>query len=323
MRYHAEIITKTEIIVGAAAGILMSAIVACTGQAPSPTLEFAPTAPLPPTATNPPKYLAGSTTLEWITIGSQERAFVLHIPPGYEHGIEMPLVINMHGAGSNAFQQETASQWFEKADQEGFIVVNPQAMEPTRVWIGVFLDSTGDPDVNFLRDLLVQLNLELSIDPARVYATGLSNGGTMANRLGCDFSGVLAAIAPVAGAHSGFHLCEIERPVSVLAVHGTDDRIIPYEGNGTDIPSVRTWVEAWAGRDGCDQASSSTEPYEQVTLEAWSGCAEQAEVALMTVHGGGHGWLGLEFVWESGRYEAERGATDEIWEFFKRHPKEH
>jgi polyhydroxybutyrate depolymerase len=234
----------------------------------------------------------------------------------------MPLVVNLHGAGGNAFQQENASQWFEKADEQGFIVVNPQAMEPSRVWNGVFLDSTGDPDVDFIRALLEHLTSELRIDPARIYATGLSNGGTMANRVGCDFSDIFAAIAPVAGAHSGFHLCEIVRPVSVLAVHGTDDQIIPYEGNGTDIPSVRTWVEAWAGRDECAARSVVTEPNEFVSLEAWDDCREQVEVALLTVNGGGHSWLGIDFAWEEGRYVIKRGATDSIWEFFVAHPKQ-
>lgn len=88
-------------------------------------------------------------------------------------------------------------------------------------------------------------------DPARIFATGLSNGGTMANRLGCDLSQFFAAIAPVAGAHSGFLLCDVSQAISVLAIHGTDDNVIPYEGNGEDVPPVRMWVEAWAERDGC------------------------------------------------------------------------
>lgn len=302
--------------------ILTLAVTSCASQTAPDTPQPTPTEMVAPTQTSEPRYIGAGTYFESLKVGAVERAFLLHVPPSYEHGTQMPLVFSLHGAGGNAFGQENASQWFDKADEEDFIVVNPQAMEPTRVWLGVFLDSTGDPDVEFIQLLLDHLTNELSIDPARIYATGLSNGGTMTNRLGCDFSDTLAAIAPVAGAHSGFQLCEVERPVSVLALHGTDDRVIPYLGNDGDVPPVRTWVEAWAGRDRCAAGPAITQPYEAVSIEAWSDCSEQTEVALLTVHGGGHTWLGIEFAWEEGRYVAKLGATDVIWDFFESHPKQ-
>ena len=55
-------------------------------------------------------------------------------------------------------------------------------------------------DVGFVRALIDSLERELEIDPRRVYATGISNGGMFAHRLACELPGVLAAIAPVAGA---------------------------------------------------------------------------------------------------------------------------
>ena len=166
-----------------------------------------------------------------IRVADQDRIFLVHIPVGYEPGTPVPLVFNLHGAGSNAMAQESVSRLFRKADQEGFVVVAPQASEPGRVWLGVYLDELGDPDMEFLSALLNELQQQLDLDPNRIYATGLSNGGTMANRLGCDLPEFFAAIAPVAGAHSGLHLCEVSEPVSVLAIHGTDDLMIPYEGN--------------------------------------------------------------------------------------------
>ena len=267
------------------------------------------------------EYLDPQTYLDRIEVGGQERLFMVHVPTDYESNRPFPLVFSLHGAGSNFFAQENASQWIQKADEEGFVVVTPQAMEPSNVWLGVFLDELGDPDIEFFAGMLDQLQAELSIDPARIYATGLSNGGVMANRLGCELSESFAAIAPVAGAHSGFHLCDVSEPVSVLAVHGTDDLVIPYQGNGEDVPPVRTWVEAWAERDGCEAEPAESEPYPDVILEAWNGCAGSTAVSLMTVRGGGHTWLGLEFVWEEGRYVTTTTATDAIWDFFETYPK--
>lgn len=259
--------------------------------------------------------------MDSIAVGDQERLFLVHVPTGYESDYPAPLVFNLHGAGSNALAQENASQWIQKADEAGFVVVAPQAIEPARVWLGVFLDDLGDPDIGFFVSMLAELQGELNIDPDRIYATGLSNGGTMSNRLGCDLSQFFAAIAPVAGAHSGFQLCDVSEPVSVLAIHGTDDRVIPYEGNGSDVPPVRTWVEAWAARNNCPPESAESEPYSEVIKETWSGCDGSTTVSLITVQGGGHSWLGLEFVWEEGRYATVTTATDEIWDFFVAHPK--
>ena len=211
--------------------LFTAAACAVTPISPDPTRlpTDAPTEPSADAEVQPPtmsrEYLDPQTYLDRIEIGGQERLFMVHIPTDYESNRPVSLVFSLHGAGSNFFAQENASQWIQKADEEGFVVVTPPAMEPSNVWLGVFLDELDDPDIELFAGMLDQLQADLNIDPARIYATGLSNGGVMANRLGCDLSESFAAIAPVAGAHSGFHLCDVSEPVSVLAVHGTDDLV--------------------------------------------------------------------------------------------------
>lgn len=311
-------------------GLLLAGLLLLAGCAPASSTESesagVPTPTQPPAAPTPTssqaaRYQNPGDYLDELPINGVLRAFVLHVPASYDSSQPAPLVFNIHGAGSNAIAQERASQWHAKADEFGFIVVAPQALGNPPVWMGVFLDQQGDADMGFFRALLDQLNRELNIDPDRIYATGLSNGGTMVNRLGCDLSQSFAAIAPVSGAQSGLHLCENQRPVSVLAIHGTDDRIIPYLGNGSDVPSVRTWVEAWAVRDGCDEVSAESQLYEQVRREGWSGCDQGTEVALLTVEGGGHGWLGMEYIWDGITFDTSVGATDVIWDFFAAHAR--
>jgi polyhydroxybutyrate depolymerase len=305
--------------------IFVGLLAACAAASPEPT-GLPPTATQPePTETPPaaaPRYEQPGTYLDELSVAGQPRSFTLHLPTGYRADQPLPLVFDLHGAGSNALQQEQVSHWHEKADEAGLIVVSPQALGTPPVWMGVFLDSQGDPDMLFLGGLLAYLQSTLNIDPNRIYATGLSNGGTMVNRLGCELSDSFAAIAPVSGAHSGIQLCANQLPVSVLAIHGTDDRVIPYEGNGSDVPSVRTWVSAWADRDGCAAESQTTRPYAEVSLEVWGGCSGMAEVALLTVEGGGHGWLGLEYEWNGTTFVPMVGATDVIWDFFAAHARE-
>ena len=54
-------------------------------------------------------------------------------------------------------------------------------------------------DVAFIAALIDHLIKKFNADPKRVYATGMSNGAMMSYRLGCELSGKIAAIAPVAG----------------------------------------------------------------------------------------------------------------------------
>ena len=182
-------------------------------------------------------------------------------------------------------------------------------------------DPSGQLDRDFFRELLPRLQQLLSVDPDRIYATGMSNGGTMTYRLGCDMSDVFAAVAPVSGGHVAHPLCQPERPISILVIHGTEDPIIPYEGNGTDSPPVRLWLEAWAGHNNCDLTPAASQPYERVSALTWAGCNEAVEVVLYTLEGGGHTWPGAPPGMTSGGSFPYMSATDAIWDFFQSHPR--
>jgi polyhydroxybutyrate depolymerase len=208
-----------------------------------------------------------------------------------------------------------------RADREGFVVVNPQALNSPPSWRGPLSGKAGQPDRDFFEQLLPFLQRQISIDPDRIYATGMSNGGTMTYRLACDMSGTFAAIAPVSGGWVGHPLCEPEEPISVLVIHGTEDQVIPYEGNDTDSPSVHTWLEAWAKHNVCEPTPSVSLPFENVTQESWAGCAEGTGVMLYTLEGGGHTWPGAPAGMSSGAAFPYMDATEVVWDFFASHPK--
>jgi polyhydroxybutyrate depolymerase len=131
----------------------------------------------------------------------------------------------------------------------------------------------------------------------------------------------IAAVAPVSAGHVAFNHCEIDNPVSVIVFHGTEDRIIPYGGNQSDIPSVQMWVEAWAERNGCAFPAERSTPYDGFLKDSWVGCDGNVEVVLYTVEGGEHEWPIIEMGTHLDGYASSTSATDEIWEFFKTHPK--
>jgi polyhydroxybutyrate depolymerase len=55
---------------------------------------------------------------------------------------------------------------------------------------------------------------------------------------------------------------------------------------------------------------------------AYTNCAQNADVILYTIEGGGHTWPGAEprAEWWARRTTIEINATGILWQFFVRHP---
>ena len=231
-----------------------------------------------------------------LTIGGLQRTYVLHLPPGPPNG----LVLNLHGAGMTGNQQADVTGYNSVADRYGFVVAYPDGFDTT--WAdgrGASLpDRQGVDDVGFLSTLIDQLSRAYAVPPGRVFVTGMSAGGFMANRLACERADLVTAIAPVSGTLGAGFPCAPSRPVSVMAVHGTADPVVPFDGgvmNGrggtSDILSAPALAERWRELDGCpgplvaDPAGSGE--VQQLTA---AGCAGNTAVTLVQINGGGHTW---------------------------------
>jgi polyhydroxybutyrate depolymerase len=299
---------------------------AAAQPSPSQQAQASPTAQPPPTSQPQPTVAAtvGSgyppgTSVQEIESSGQTRQYRVHVPPSYQAGTPMPLVLNLHGLNETAAQQEALSGMSTKADSAGFIVVYPEGIDQT--WhIGP--GPAAPADMQFIRDLVGELQGRLSIDPARIYSTGISNGAQMSNLLGCNAADIFAAIGPVSGGYSPAQECEPGRPVPVVGFHGTADQLIPYEGDaatgGRLLLPAKEWAAAWAARNGCNPTPAVTYQGSEVTGETWSGCQAGADVVFYTIEGGGHGWPGPGSA--IGLTTTEISATDIIWDFFAAHP---
>jgi polyhydroxybutyrate depolymerase len=207
-------------------------------------------------------------------------------------------VLVFHGAGIGAERFVNYSRFSAVADREGFLVVYPQGSGEKPVWN----PAPGSQDVPFVRDLIDHLQRRCHVDPERIYASGHSNGGAMADRLACEMADRIAAIGTISGAYSRSSNCSPARPVPVFAIHGTQDPIVPYQG----IPE---WASAWAQRNGCE-----TEPVEiphnvLIHEQKWTNCRAGADVILYTIEGLGHDWT---------HDLIDMGQA--IWDFFEAHP---
>ena len=185
-------------------------------------------------------------------------------------------------------------------------------------------------DIAFFNQMLDQMGTKFSVDPSRIYAAGLSEGGFMSLRVGCALSDRIAAVAALGAAMPKTMICVPTRPVPLVMINGTSDPIVPY-GGGTEhnrnlsVISVEDSAKAWARIDRCaekpdksklsPQAKGGTE----TKVDTYNGCQHDAQVVLYSVKGAGNTWPGGE------QYEAEKAigktaqdvnADELIWSFF-------
>ncbi|HZU98352.1 MAG TPA: PHB depolymerase family esterase [Planctomycetota bacterium] len=279
---------------------------------------------LPAVAKEPP----AGTTKRSLRVGDTERTYRLHRPPGAQPGSPLPLVLVLHGAGATGEMTEALTKFDAVADANTFVVAYPDGLR--RLW----LYTPHSYDVAFIDSLIGTLVAEKVADPKRVYATGISNGAYLSNRLACDLPDRIAAVAPVSGTILKA-IAEHEKPgraVPVLYFHGTEDRIVGYDGtdflskreSSLSAESLAAW---WAKRNGC--ASDPTvekltkDPDAPTRVERWTYAAGDAgaEVVFMKIEGGGHTWPGGAFQPERllGKVSREINASELIWAFFLRH----
>lgn len=240
------------------------------------------------------------------------RIYRLHLPEGYNPDSLYPMVINMHGLGSNAFEQEIYTDFDSVADTAGIIVAYPNGIDETWNISSV----TGTDDVGFISALIDTINLQYGIDLNRVFATGMSMGGFMSYRLACELSDRIAAIASVAGLQA-FYPCNPDRPFPILQIHGTLDPVVPYAG----VPST---IANWVNHNLCpltpvttDLPDIDTSDNSTVTVSYYGPCEDSTEVILYTINGGEHTWPGATII--IGVTNQDIKASSEIWNFFKKY----
>ncbi len=255
------------------------------------------------------------------------RTVLLHVPQDYDPGAGTMLVLNFHGFSSADWQESLLTHMNAAADERNFIVAYPQGVATS--WNAgdccgtAWLDAVDD--IGFVQAALDELERDYCVDPRRIYSTGMSNGGFISHRIGCEMSDRIAAIAPVAGV-DGMDACNPSRPVPIFHFHGTEDPLVPYDGGtpilndlgGLVFRSVAESMSIWAANNGCTGEPTVFYRNGEVTCQEWSGCA--ASTRLCTVDGGGHTWPGGLPIPFLGHTTNDIDATNAMLDFFEAHP---
>lgn len=274
-----------------------------------------------------------------ILSGGVTRSYLIHLPPALP--AHPGLILAFHGGGGTAAGMARLTGFDTLADAQHFIVVYPQGLG--RHWHDGRVPAAGRPDdVAFIAALIARLRAQYHVDPARIYATGMSNGAIFSNFLGCRLAGELAAIAPVAGTLAAGMTppCSPARPLSVLLIDGTADPIVPFAGGdvrnfhhrgvGGGVTGGPATARFWMQADGCGGLSAPdnlppVRPDDPTRLEEShaTACPGGIAVRFIAVQGAGHVWPGgtqylPRFIIGPGSWQMN--ASAEIVSFFLAHP---
>jgi len=326
-------------------------VAGCSNEAAAPSARSTTTVPAGLVRTSPSAGCLSPSTTVPVTTAAAGRTKVLSdrpdggrwaylgLPPQADGQRPLPLVVDLHGYSEGADVHLQFTKMEDLGRAKGFMVLTPNGSGDVPFW-----NSFGRPspdDVAYLVGLVDQVAASQCVDLNRVYVDGMSNGAFMTSLLACERPTTFAAAVMVAGLQFPDG-CAAGPPVPVMAMHGTDDDYVRYEGGfgdgvrtlgidpamastGGRNMSVPDAAAAWSRRNRCTGGRTPAvyKVASDVELMEWKDCA--APVELYVVTDGGHSWPGSEFSANLpdvvGRTTMTVDATELAWKFFEAHPR--
>jgi len=257
-----------------------------------------------------------------LIVDGHERSYLLDVPKQLKPGAGLVLVC--HGFGGSAEDMRSWAGFSKILDSHRFVVAYPNGL----------LDAKGkrnfqveyqfqDPkinDVKFAQQLIAHLVKQYTLDPKRVFSTGMSNGADFSYYLARQKNPLIRAIAPIAGCMMvGWDkTLTAKNRIPILEVHGTKDNVTLWNGDlqnrdgwgpyyGTEAV-VAHWVKSLSLTEREEKTSG------KLTRTRWGTKRDATEFVLYTIDGGGHDW-------PTHLDNPNRSLAEEILGFFEKHSK--
>jgi len=175
----------------------------------------------------------------------KEMEYALFVPSTYDKAKKWPLMVALHGLGSNPQQIMRYSGLTDLAEKHGYVVVAPMGYN-SGGWYGARVPFKGkkvEPEnlselsEKDVMNVLEIVRKDFSIDPDRIYLMGHSMGGGGTWHLAIKHPDLWAGLAPIAPAifRPATDVEKIKH-IPVILIQGDEDRLVPVAG-------ARRWAE--------------------------------------------------------------------------------
>ena len=257
--------------------------------------------------------------------GQGIRHYSIYVPP-FGDTSPHPAILSLHGGGGSAMIQASTSLLNKFAQAEKIYVVYLEGTGAIQTFnagscCGSAQTQNVD-DVLYVRTVLDDIETNYNVNPAKIFATGFSNGSMMSHRLACAVADRISAIAAVSGGSGQFdkalnqyYVCNPTRPIPVLHIHAANDRNYPFAGgvgdgiSSTNFYPIDATISDWIGRNNVTAQATVENVTSTTTCYHYSAVANtskpSAPVILCKlnpvdvydsvnsiVFGGGHSWPG-------------------------------
>lgn len=277
----------------------------------------------------------GRSSSETLTYNDEERGYTLYIPPNYDASTAVPLVIALHGAGSNGSAMFAGYDFSARADAVGSIVVYPNAEGQQWGFVDTPLPANEGAvdDIGFINALITHMTENYTIDTTRLYVIGHSSGGLMTYRLRCELSTQLTAVVIIQATlnYDIVQNCRQASPMPTMVLLSTNDSVFPWDGavqydeDGVLLSSfsqVQT-IGVLTSLNDCTNVANNADisvgdSQIQVIQWAYDNCPNNAEVLLFGLVNMDHQWpLNASITLGDG---LPGTLEDAIWTFLINHP---
>ncbi len=268
--------------------------------------------------------------------------------------VKRGLVLVFHGNGGSADQvldqtDEYGSplgQWLAIGARENLVVAAPNGSlgsDGKQSWNDCRGDATSNAktdDVTFVIALIDELVRTQQVDPTRVYAVGMSNGGHMVFRLALEAGDRFAAFGPVSAALPAKSSCKdtgVAKPI--VMINGNADPFWPFTGGaangragavgstrGSILSNADTIAEMVrrnaANTQATNAAYADVDPNDGTTAQLRTFASPSAPVFAITIDGGGHAEPSITRLYSAnyqrviGRQGHDFETAEEQWRLF-------
>lgn len=162
-----------------------------------------------------------------IILDGREIRYVVYVPPGYDPDKPMPTIIFLNGKGECGTDGLKQIYHFARAvilnvEEWPFIILFPQKQYALEEWE----EHAWEDQEPMVMAALDKTKREYNVDTARIYLTGLSQGGHGTWAIAANHPDLFAAIAPICG-WGGEAIAKRLTKMPIWVFHGEDDSTVP------------------------------------------------------------------------------------------------